>query len=394
MGHLSDLGPKRAEAYGLLVAGEGAHRGAAALAGLPAAALLGTEAGGRVVQLTAPLEPEQVRAALRTAAGHRGPLLVGVAGRLMLDRWCGEPYVAIGAAARSVRYDGLPWLWLNTHLWPRPAGSTTVVVDLAAGQDAAAALENDSGLLDVEGAAVMGVVCGPRRAAAVGGYSAALAAVLRAGGGPVPATHDRAVARAGLAHRAGVRVLCRRTPPPVAPMAQARVPPRPVVPPMPTAPPTAPSRAVSGVPVPEGGVHYAIYAEAQAGRHSAAMALAAGQELAALRSHGARSEEAVHWLEVRADLARLAGTWAEAARGWLDATRARLTMGASPDAPAVREAVDRAHHCWHRATEEPESYLELGQALAEIRARVPGPAGARADIRARLAAAPIGVTGR
>ncbi|WP_340555956.1 hypothetical protein [Streptomyces sp. GSL17-111] len=97
---------------------------------------------------------------------------------------------------------------------------------------------------------------------------------------------------------------------------------------------------------------------------------------------------------MRADLARLAGRWSEATRGWLNAAEARLAMGSSPEDPAVRDAVDRAHRCWHRTTEDPRVYLDLGQVLAEVRRQVPGPPGARANICARLAAVPVSVTGR
>ncbi|WP_340555955.1 hypothetical protein [Streptomyces sp. GSL17-111] len=277
------------EGYALLVAGEGSHGGAAALAGLPAALLLGAGGEGPVAQVTAPLEPEQARAALRAAAGHGGRLLVEVMGRVALDRWCGEPYLALGAG--SVRYEGLPWAWLNRELWPRPAGSTTVVVDLAVGEDVAGVLEKDDWLLAVEGAAVMGVVCGPRRAAVVGGYSVALAAVLRERGGPVPAAHGLAVARAGLVGRAGVRVLGPASSQPPAsgtdtgeavphPAVTVRMPPRPQVPPMPSTPPAAPAPAPDAGRVPEGGEHGPIYTEVQAGRHSTAMAMAVQRERA------------------------------------------------------------------------------------------------------------------
>ncbi|WP_340563351.1 hypothetical protein [Streptomyces sp. GSL17-111] len=409
-----------AAGYGLLVAGAGSHGGATALAGVPPAALLG-RSSGRVVQFDAPLCPSTVGAALRRAATCPGLLLVGVAGLLRLDGPGGEPYVALGGAAGAAGDRGLPWAWLAAASASRPCGSTTVVVDLAAAEDGVeAALERDGGRLDVPGAAVLGVVCGPRRTASVGGYSVALAAILRRDGGPVATgAHDAAVARAGLADRRGVRVV--RSPPVAAragrsaprPGAGARVPPLPssgnpggavvgaLAGPSSAARPAVrrtPAQASSATP-PHAEAHRALYTELAAGRYSAAVAMASAKERAALRTGGAHSAEALHWLEVRADLARLAGRWADAARGWLTSAERRLQAGAGPADPAVRDAVDRAHHCWHRCGEdgqdgergengendENDAYVELGQALAEARRRVPGPRGAAADIRRRLA---------
>ncbi|WP_431782464.1 hypothetical protein [Streptomyces chumphonensis] len=411
-----------AAGYGLLVAGAGSHGGATALAGVPPAALLGASSG-RVVLLDAPLCPSTVRAALRTAAACPGPLLVGVAGLLRLDGPGGEPYVALGGAAGAAGDRGLPWAWLASASASRSCGSTTVVVDLAAVEDGVeAALEREFGRLDVPGAAVLGVVCGPRRTASVGGYSAALAAVLRRGGGPVAVeAHEAALTRAALAGRPGVRVLrsaavaaeARRGGSAAPPREHAGARPLPfrvagsavvgaLAGPSSAARPT-PARASSPT-VPDAQARRASYTELAAGRYSAAVAMASAQERAALRTGGARSAEALHWLEVRADLARLAGRWAEAARGWLTSAERRLQAGAAPADPAVRDAVDRAHHCWHRCggdggsgedggisgDGEDSAYVELGQALAEIRRRVPGPRGAAADIRRRLADAVTG----
>src|SRR5690606_11029418 len=84
-------------------------------------------------------------------------------------------------------------------------------------------------------------------------------------------------------------------------------------------------------------------------RHGDADALAARHERAAALAHGPASEEALHWAEVRADLAMLAGDAARSCRTWLAVARARLGAGQPADGPRVEAAVDRAHHQWGRA---------------------------------------------
>ncbi|WP_431784865.1 hypothetical protein [Streptomyces chumphonensis] len=364
-----------ATGHGLLVAGDGAHGGMAALAGAAPAALLGTPAGGSIVQLAAPLDPAGVLTALRTAAAHPGPLLVALSGAVLLDRRQGRPHLALSrTTARTVRYDGLPWAWLAAETRGR-AQPVTVAVDVTAGEDVLAAVEADPELLGVPGAAVVGVVCGPRRARAAGGYLTALGAVLRGGGGPVLAAHGQAVVRAGLDGRSGVAVL--RASAPVRATGSG-------------GPAPAAAAGARGPVPPDTEPHRAIYAALHDGRYSVAVAMASAWEQAALRAHGARSAEAVHWVEVRADLAYRAGRWADAARGWLHAATARLDAGTAPHDVHVRAAVDRAHHCWHRTGDHDQDHEELGAALAEVRRRVPGPPGARADVRARLALAGVG----
>ncbi|MFJ8537117.1 hypothetical protein [Streptomyces sp. NPDC093591] len=99
--------------------------------------------------------------------------------------------------------------------------------------------------------------------------------------------------------------------------------------------------------------------------------MAAHHEQVAVRSHGPYSEEALHWIEVRADLAMLAGDSVRSCRTWLTVASARLSAGQAPDAPAVEAAVDRAHHQWGQIHDTAPA-RELGSALAELRGRVPG----------------------
>lgn len=99
--------------------------------------------------------------------------------------------------------------------------------------------------------------------------------------------------------------------------------------------------------------------------------LAAHHEQAALRTHGPASEEALHWIEVRADLAMLAGDPVRSCRTWLTVASARLSAGQAVDAAAVEAAVDRAHHQWGQIRDTAPA-RELGAVLAELRGRVPG----------------------
>jgi hypothetical protein len=83
------------------------------------------------------------------------------------------------------------------------------------------------------------------------------------------------------------------------------------------------------------------------------------------------SDEALHWAEVRADLAMFAGDAVRSCRAWMGVAGVRLAAGQAGDAPAVEAAVDRAHHQWGRI-EDAARARELGPALAELRLRVPG----------------------
>ncbi|WP_436848511.1 hypothetical protein [Streptomyces asoensis] len=124
--------------------------------------------------------------------------------------------------------------------------------------------------------------------------------------------------------------------------------------------------------VPEDADPHAALADAvRDARHADADGLAARWEREAARSCGAGSEEALHWAEVRADLAMFAGDAERSCRAWMAVAVARLEAGQPADAPAVEAAVDRAHHQWGRIPDVPRA-RELGQAVAELRARVPG----------------------
>ncbi|WP_344280030.1 hypothetical protein [Streptomyces hebeiensis] len=117
--------------------------------------------------------------------------------------------------------------------------------------------------------------------------------------------------------------------------------------------------------------HPAILAAARAGRYTEAASIVALWESEAIRLHGPGSTEAVHWLEVRADLARLARDPARSCAWWMAAAEARLAAGQRPEDEDVVAAVDRAHHQWEQLR-EPTAAGSLAPALTELRRQVPG----------------------
>ncbi|MET8971423.1 hypothetical protein [Streptomyces hydrogenans] len=178
--------------------------------------------------------------------------------------------------------------------------------------------------------------------------------------------------------------------PPTAPPGPAPAPPVPAtpapVPPPPGRAPTGvdPRRAGYGAAAPAAPVarpvpaepaahdpHPAILSAAMAGRHAEAAEMAAAWERDALRRFGPRSGEAVHWMEVRADLARLAGEPARSCELWLAVAEARLGLRQQPDDRDVEGAVDRAHHQWEQIA-DPARARALGPTLVALRRRVPG----------------------
>ncbi|MFJ4829531.1 hypothetical protein ACIP79_06335 [Streptomyces sp. NPDC088747] len=122
----------------------------------------------------------------------------------------------------------------------------------------------------------------------------------------------------------------------------------------------------------ESGDPHALIAEAvRAGRHVDADGLAAREERDAVRAHGPGSEQVLHWMEVRADLAMFAGDAVRSCRTWLAIATARLGAGQLPEEPAVETAADHAHHQWG-TIDDPARARELGPAVADLRRRVPG----------------------
>ncbi|MDG9726468.1 MULTISPECIES: hypothetical protein [unclassified Streptomyces] len=317
------------------------------LAAVPPAVLSGTDTAN-VVELADPLEPQAVLTRLRAAAAAPGPLTVYVAGQLQLDRRQRLPHLALARTTpATVRYTALPWHWIREELRLRPSGATTLLLDLHADQETWQWLRAnplDSGRNN----AVYGRIAPPpsRRTVATPSYMRAVATILRSGHRPPPdQLHEQALAR-GAAEGAGNGT-----------GSGGHAGPDLVL--------TAPG-PVAGDP------HAVIAAAVQSGRHADADALAARHERAAADAHGPASEDALHWTEVRADLAMFAGDPARSCRAWLTVAEARLGAGQPPQAPAVEAAVDRAHHQWGQVRDAGRA-RELGAALAALRGRVPGP---------------------
>ncbi|MEU1051454.1 hypothetical protein [Streptomyces sp. NPDC005876] len=307
------------------------------LAAVEPAVLSGTGTAN-VVELADPLEPQAVLTRLRAAAAAPGPLTVYVTGQLQLDRRQRLPHLALARTTPStVRYTALPWHWVREELRLRPTGATTLLLDLHADQETWEWLGEhpfDCGRNN----AVYGRIAPPpsRRKVGVPAYMRGVATVLRSGHRPpLDVLHQQALDRAAAEGATGADL-------------------------------------VLAAPGPDtGDPHAAIAAAVQAGRHAEADALAARHERAAGQAHGPASEDALHWTEVRADLAMFAGDPVRSCRAWLTVAAARLGAGQAPDAPAVEAAVDRAHHQWGQI-HDPAAARELGASLAELRGRVPG----------------------
>ncbi|WP_217142798.1 hypothetical protein [Streptomyces sp. AC627_RSS907] len=309
------------------------------LAAVPPAVLSGTDTAN-VVELADPLDPQAVLTRLRAAAAAPGPLTVYVTGQLQLDRRQRLPHLALARTTpATVRYTALPWHWIREELRLRPSGATTLLLDLHADQETWQWLRThplDSGRNN----AVYGRIAPPpaRRTVATPAYMRGVATVLRSGYRPPPdQLHQQALARAAAEGA------------------------------------PAGTDLVLSAPGPVAGDPHAVIADAvRAGRHADADALAARHELAAAHAHGPASEDALHWAEVRADLAMFAGDPARSCRAWLTVAETRLGAGQPAGAPAVEAAVDRAHHQWGRVRDAGQA-RELGVALAALRGRVPGP---------------------
>ncbi|MFI6404688.1 hypothetical protein [Streptomyces sp. NPDC050548] len=359
------------------------------LAAVAPPVLSGTETAN-VVELADPLEPQAVLTRLRAAATAPGPLTMFITGQLQLDRKQHLPHLALARTTPStVRYTAFPWAWIREELRLRAPGTTTLLLDLHADAETWQWLRAhplDSGRTH----AVHGRIAPPppRRGVAVPTYMKAVATVLRSGyRPPVEELHQLAVGRLGAEAYADVLLASPGLVGAGAPGGSAPRPPSALKGPRPQTPPEGgPPDGLDDAHRSEKDTdpHAAITDAVQAGRHPAADALAAEHEQAAVRAHGRGSEQALHWTEVRADLAMLAGDPVRSCRAWLAVAAARLAVGQAPDVPAVEAAVDRAHHQWGQI-HDPVTARELGLALAELRGRVPGRrAGALDHVRKQL----------
>ncbi|MEU5793248.1 hypothetical protein ABZ800_06900 [Streptomyces sp. NPDC047813] len=406
------------------------------LAAVAPTVLSGTDTAN-VVELADPVEPQGVLTRLRAAAAAPGPLTVYLTGQLHLDRRQRLPHLALARTTpATVRYTAVPWHWIREELRLRAPGQTALVVDLHADPEVWRHLHEHP--LDCgRTTAVYGRIAPPhgRRGPAEPSYMKTVATLLRSGHRPaLDDLHQQALARipeetpanillapvtaaapqpypaiphpapgggpgfgpavgaqqtyggpvgAGAGAGAGVSVGTGAGAV-VAPDAPLDIPRQPAPPALedPASEEPAPEDLAPEDPAPD--PHAAISTAVQAGRHEEADAIAARHQEAAADEHGPASEDALHWAEVRADLAMFAGDAARSCQGWMEIAGHRLAAGQEADAPAVEAAADRAHHQWGRIG-EPARARELGPALAELRARVPGRRrGALADVRRQL----------
>lgn len=359
------------------------------LAAIPPARLVGTPQASSL-QLANPDDPNTVHTALRTAAAVEGPLLVYVAGQLTLDPRQHRLHLALARTVpRTVRYTALPWHWLTAALQHRPPGSTAVLADLAADPRAWDALAGDDTLLTGALTLFGTVQLHDRRRSPAPAYTHALVQVLRTSAPSGIEQLHRDAARATRLEAATTRWLgghpTAAEPGLAQPDARGDVIPVPAslaVPrprtSTPAHPPAVPAPTAADEP------HAEVFAAAAAGRHGEAAAMAAAWEQDAMRAHGPESAQAVHWIEVQAELARQAGDPARASNLWMRSAIIRLTTGQDAEHPDVAAAVDRAHHCWHQVSDA-DAARQLGIELSTLRARVPGSGKARRDVQARLA---------
>ncbi|GAA2710658.1 MULTISPECIES: hypothetical protein [Streptomyces] len=356
-----------------------------------------------VVQLPAMAGPQSVLAYLQDAATVPGPLLVWVTGHLMVPaRRSTQLHLALRESTpATVRYTGLPWEWLTRTLREHP-GPTLLLLDVEADAHTwphVAAAAHDGRLAD--GLALYGIATPspPGPAPEASAYTRSFLAALAAGhptAGPTldpGLLHQLALTGGPLPEGAlplqsgatGPLLANRAAPRPAAPV-EAVIPAAPVeAAPKPAGPePAAPEPAGPQAAAPGPAPLSDILAAAHAGRHNEAAAMAAAWEQLTLRRHGPHSAEAGLWIEVRADLARLAGDHPRAAELWMSAAAQRLDRGGSEDTEALA-ALKRAHYCWQHSGERGH---RLAPALLALWERVPDGAEAAADVRTRLQGVP------
>ncbi|MGW6982372.1 hypothetical protein ACWGE1_23525 [Streptomyces sp. NPDC054932] len=373
----------------LLIAGDAAVRrravqlapsaNLAALGMVPASVLLSGGLPTDTVCLDGVRDPNTVLARLRVAAATPGPLLLYVSGRLTADRRGRRLYLALaGTSASSVRYTAVPWEWLSGELRGRPAGLTTVVVDLAADREAWPLLGEYGSLPAVARAEVYGVVCPPGFAGgsgAVSGYTRHWIDQLRRA--PVRPSdvqlHALAAGAAGLPPGALVVPTARELgmrPGPQQPTHEHEHEhqhlPRQHQPHQHQPQPQDVQELRLRPPGGEGGgdPRPYIHALAVGGRHDEAAAVARAWEEHAGQAYGYSSFEAVQWTEIRADLARMAGDFALATGLWTGACRVRLA-GQGVAAAEVHAAAAGALYCWTQVRERGQA-VESGPGLVAV----------------------------
>ncbi|MGW0750961.1 hypothetical protein [Streptomyces sp. NPDC002587] len=417
-------GPTQPRGHVLLVAGDVALRrrtvqvapsaNLAALGVVPVSALLNSEIPSDTTYLDGVRDPNTALTRLRTAAATPGPLLVYLSGRLTVDRRSRRLHLALaGTTAASVRYTALPWEWLGAELGGRPPGLTTVLLDLAADKAAWPLLQEYGSLPAAPSTEVYGVVSPPGFAGGgnvVSSYTRHWIDQLRSSPSRPANLHLHVLAAGAAALPQGALVLptarelgapaqapsqaTSQAPAPVPsqlpvpPHLQAPVPPRPPVPPPAPAaspgadqaaahqavpavqPEAAPGpRAATSAPEADQDPRPHIHALATSGRHGEAAAIAQAWEQHASQAYGFTSPETVQWVEIRADLARMAGDFQLATRLWTGVGRTRLAYQ-PPDAAEVHAAAAGALYCWTQL-KDGAAVREAGTELMDLLRSLP-----------------------
>lgn len=133
----------------------------AALAVVPIPVLLGSSVPSDTTYLDGIRGQNALLMRLRTAAATPGPLLVYLSGRLTADRRQQLHLALSGTTTSTTRYTALPWEWLGAELRTRPAGLTTILLDLAADKHAWPLLQEHGMLPGTASAETYGVIAPP-----------------------------------------------------------------------------------------------------------------------------------------------------------------------------------------------------------------------------------------
>ncbi|MGW1666043.1 hypothetical protein [Streptomyces microflavus] len=416
----------------LLVAGDTAGRrrtiqiepsaNLAALSLLPVPVLLGSDLPTDTTYLDGVRDQNALLVKLRRAAATRGPLLVYLSGRLTVDRRSHQLYLALsGTTPSTARYTALPWEWLGIELRQRPAGLTTVLLDLAADKGAWPLLQDYGSLPAPSSIEVYGTVAPPGfpgpDSSHVSAYTrgwieqlrsnpqrptssrlhamAVSAAALPPGTLVVPAAPEL-TAVPGLEQEQNARPLSNVQRVPSGDTAfiselrerSAQKPATREAPPKAPAPDRPAVRAehhqypapASSVPLPRAEPVRSpvpqqqdprpyVYALAGEGRFTDAALLAQAWETHTLQTLGIDSPQATQWVEIRADLAKQAGNYVLATQLWISAGRTRLAHQ-SPDAPEVLTTAQSAHYCWTQITDTSKA-RECGPELVALLRALP-----------------------
>ncbi|MCY0943036.1 hypothetical protein [Streptomyces antarcticus] len=418
---MHNRGPEQQQrGHVLLIAGDAAVRrrtvqiapsaNLAALGVVPASMLLNSDTPSDTTYLDGARDPNTVLMRLRTAAATPGPLFVYLSGRLTVDRRGNRLHLALpGTTAGTVRYTGLPWEWLGLELRGRPAGLTTVLLDLAADKAAWPLLREYGSLPASPSAEVYGVVSPPGFSGgghSVSGYTRHWIEQLRRSTRRPANLHLHALTVGSAALPPGALVLptarelaatAARTPAPGPASALPQDASRPTAeagfrppglpgPPWSAVPSSASDEDLSTRTLPVRRKERArdphpvtavavrvpdsppgrdprphIHSLATAGRHLEAATLAQAWEQYVLKTFGYASQEATEWEEIRADLARMAGDFGLATHLWTSAGRARLSRQ-DADAPEVKAAAAGALYCWTQL-KDPAAALDAGTEL-------------------------------